>query len=98
MGWAAPHIDALLAGRSVKFRPVGKSMAGRIESGQLVTVVPLNSRVPKEGDVVLCRVRDAEYLHLVLAINGDCFKIGNNKGRVNGWTREVFGVCTRVEP
>jgi hypothetical protein len=34
---------------------------------------------------VLCKVRGAEYLHLVKAIQGSRFQIGNNRGHVNGW-------------
>jgi hypothetical protein len=35
--------------------------------------------------VVLCRVRGNEYLHIVKAIQGDRFEIGNNRGLINGW-------------
>ena len=33
-----------------------------------------------EGDFVLCKVKGAEYLHLVKAIKTDRFLIGNNRG------------------
>ena len=61
-------------------------MRPRIESGALCTVVPLataESLAP--GDVVLCRVRGVHYLHLVKAVDGERFLIGNNRGGVNGW-------------
>ena len=41
MGWAANHIARLKAGEAVSFRPRGNSMVGKIESGQLCTVVPI---------------------------------------------------------
>ena len=74
-------------------------MSGRVESGALCTVAP-RSGVPQVGDVVLCRVNGAEYLHLVKAVQPDRCLIGNNKGRINGWCSlsNVFGVLTKVEP
>jgi hypothetical protein len=42
MGWASRYIKKLLARESVSFRPHGHSMTGRIESGQLCTVVPID--------------------------------------------------------
>ena len=52
------------------------------------------------GDIVLCKVRGREYLHLVKAIQGPRFQIGNNRGRINGWVSgsAIFGKCVRVEP
>ena len=100
MGWAAGHIDRLGAGETVSFRPRGGSMAGKIESGQLCTVTPVDPSTLRVGDIVLCRVHGAEYLHLVKAIDADRFQIGNNRGRINGWisAASIFGKCVRVAP
>jgi len=54
MGWATPYIDRLKKGETVQFRPRGNSMSGKIESGQLCTVVPVRSEDLKVGDIVLC--------------------------------------------
>jgi hypothetical protein len=99
MGWAHNHIEQLLAGQTVSFRPRGHSMSGKIESGQLCTVEPVESAALKVGDIVLCKVNGREYLHLIKAIQGPRFQIGNNRGRINGWVSAgaVFGRCTRVE-
>ncbi len=100
MGWAANYIEKLKAGEAVLFRPRGGSMAGKIESGQLCTVIPIEDYSALEvGGIVLCKVAGNEYLHLIKAIQGDRFQIGNNKGRVNGWVGSgcIFGRCTRVE-
>ena len=99
MGWAAHHIEGLKRGETVKFRPRGHSMTGKVNSGQLVTVEPLADRVPQAGDIVLCKVRGAEYLHLVKAVRKDQFQIGNNRGGVNGWVtlNSIFGICVSVE-
>lgn len=101
MGWAQGHIARLRAGETVQFRPRGGSMAGRVESGQLCTVEPVTDHSAlAAGDVVLCKVRGAEYLHLVKAVRDGRFQIGNNRGHVNGWVgpSSVYGKLVRVEP
>ncbi len=92
--WATPYLPALAADEPVIFRPRGNSMTPRIKSGQVVTVVPLGKdENPAKGDVVLCKVKGAHYLHLVKAIAGDRFLIANNHGHENGWTERanIFG-------
>jgi len=80
MGWAAGYIAKLKLGETVSFRPCGGSMSPKIESGQLCTVAPVAPTQVRVGDIVLCKVRGAEYLHLVKAIQGSRFQIGNNRG------------------
>jgi Peptidase S24-like len=99
MGWAIGHIAKLKEGETVAFRPRGNSMVGKIESGQLCTVEPVDAEVLEVGDIVLCKVKGNEYLHLVKAIQGKRFLIGNNRGGINGWitARNIFGRCVSVE-
>lgn len=99
MGWAAGYIAKLLAGETVSFRPRGNSMKPKIESGQLCTVEPVDPALIEVGDIVLCKVRAAEYLHLVRAMRDGQFQIGNNRGRINGWIgpHSIFGRLVRVE-
>lgn len=75
MGWATEYITRLQRGETVKFRPRGASMKGKIESGQLCTVAPIEAEI-KIGDIVLCKVGGRQYLHLVKAVQGDRFQIG----------------------
>jgi len=98
MSWATRYIEKLLQGETVQFRPRGNSMSGKIESGQLVTIVPVMDRAPQVGDIVLCKVNGSQYLHLVKAISGERYQIGNNRGRINGWTarRNIFGICVDI--
>lgn len=100
MGWAMAYIEALKQSETVSFRPRGNSMKGKIKSGQLVTVTALADQELKKGDIVLCRVGRAEYLHLIKAIKGDRFQIGNNIGGINGWIGrdQIFGICTEIAP
>src|SRR5271167_4644841 len=99
MGWASAYIVGLQNGETVSFRPRGNSMTGKIESGQLCTVEPVDASALEVGAIVLCRVKGAEYLHLVKAIDSDRFQIGNNRGRINGWVTggSIFGRLVRVE-
>lgn len=99
MGWADGHIARLVRGETVQFRPRGNSMVGKISSGQLCTVEPLGERTLAVDDIVLCRVKGNQYLHLVKAIQGERYQIGNNRGGINGWItrRQIFGYLIAVE-
>lgn len=98
MGWANEYITRLQSGETVQFRPRGHSMRGKIESGQLCTIVPPTDEL-QVGDIVLCKVSGRQYLHLIEAIQGDRYQIGNNRGRINGWVSRngIYGKCVRVE-
>ena len=98
LDWASGHIARLQRGETVSVRPRGNSVKGKIDSGQLCTVAPVDPATLAVGDIVLCCVHGAEYLHLVKAIQGGRFQIGNNRGRINGWigANGIFGRCTRV--
>ncbi|MBA3464311.1 MAG: S24/S26 family peptidase [Deltaproteobacteria bacterium] len=100
MGWADGHIARLALGETVQFRPRGHSMTGKVNDGELCTVAPLAAdHVLKVGDIVLCRVNGSQYLHLIKAIQGERFQIGNNRGGINGWVtrRQIFGRLMAVE-
>ena len=99
MGWATHYIASLKAGETVQFRPRGDSMRGKITSGQLCTVEPVDAETLQVGDIVLCKVRSAEYLHLIKAVKANQFQIGNNRGGINGWISAgaIFGKCTEIE-
>ncbi len=85
MGWVNDARKELAAGRLVQVRPFGGSMRGRIESGQLVTLAPVQPSDLRVDDVVLVEWRGNFLLHLVKEIQGDQILIGNNLGKVNGW-------------
>ena len=99
MGWATEYIAQLQRGETVSFRPRGHSMSPKIESGQLCTVTPVDAAALVVGDIVLCKVKGSEFLHLVKAIQDERFQIGNNRGHVNGWIARgsIYGRCVRVE-
>jgi hypothetical protein len=65
----------------------------------LCAVAPADPSTLQVGDIVLCLVRGSEYLHIVKAIQGDRYQIGNNRGLINGWVggNSIFGKCVRLE-
>ncbi len=99
MSWATAHITRLQRGETVSFRPRGDSMRPRIRSGQLCMVAPVDPDDLSVGDVVLCKVRGNQYLHIVKALQGGRFQIGNNRGHINGWIGAggIFGRLVSVE-
>ena len=98
MSWATHAIEKLANGEVVQIRPRGNSMSGKIDNGDLVTITPIFETLEK-GDMVLCRVKGNDYLHLVKAVSGDRYLIGNNHGGINGWAmrNSIFGKVIKVE-
>ena len=85
MSWATFAIEALRRGEMVKIKPRGHSMQGKVNDGDIVTLAPCDPTKLAVGDIVLVHVKGHDYLHLVKAINGGRFQIGNNRGGINGW-------------
>jgi len=100
MGWATFAIDALKRGETVKVKPHGHSMRGRVNDGDTVTLAPVDPATLAVGDVVLVRVKGNILLHLIKAINGERFLIGNNRGKINGWVGRhcIYGIATEIDP
>ncbi len=99
MSWAKFAIEKLKNGETVQIRPRGHSMKGKVNDGDLVTIVPCNVEELSVGDIVLVRVKGNDYLHLIKAMNQDRFLIGNNRGGVNGWVGHscIYRLATKVE-
>lgn len=100
MNWASHAIETLQRGEPARVRPRGHSMRGRVEDGALVTVEPIGERSLQPGEIVLVRVHGHVYLHLIKAVQGERYLIGNNRGGTNGWVGRtaVYGVATAIEP
>lgn len=75
----------------------GNSMKPLIHSGQEHVLTPINWEDVEEGDIVYCKVKGNFYTHLVKAVDTvrGCL-IGNNKGGINGWTKQVFGKVIEI--
>lgn len=94
----ALHWKNALEGNVVTFKPRGQSMRGLIESGSQVEVSPCHTDRLEVDDIVLVKVKGNIYLHKILAIDGNRYLIGNNRGGTNGWTsgEKIAGLCTKV--
>lgn len=90
-------LNRLLAGETFVTSEKGNSMVPLIKSGQKHRLAPVALQDVKKGDIVYCKVKGRFYTHLVKAIdpNKGC-QIGNNKGNINGWTKDVYGRVIEV--
>ncbi len=90
-------VKRLLNGETFITKEHGNSMVPKIHSGQEHKLAPATWETVEVGDMVYCRVRKNYYTHLVKAKNKTqgC-QIGNNKGGINGWTKQVFGKVIEV--
>lgn len=82
----------LKEGKTFETSEKGNSMTPLIHSGQKHTLAPITWQECVKGDIVFCKVNGRYYTHLVLAkseVTGA--QIGNNHGKVNGWTKNVYG-------
>lgn len=72
-------------------------MKGLIKSGAKVVLAPLESN-PVKKDIVLVKVKGRVYLHLVHAVDGERFLIGNNIGGINGWVGRsaIYGTVKSI--
>jgi len=91
MNWASSAIDLLASGINAEIRPIGGSMRGLVESGDLVLLSPCDASSLSIGDIVLCRVGVKVYLHLVKGVSDSGILIGNNLGKINGYASEIYG-------
>lgn len=89
--------DRLLEGEIVITSEKGNSMVPLIKSGQEHKLIPISIDEVEIGDIVYCKVHGRFYTHLVKAKNEiQGLQIGNNHGRINGWTKQVYGKVIEV--
>jgi hypothetical protein len=101
VSWAKRAKKDLASGKRTVIKPKGNSMEPIVVSGATVTLDPIKDpKAVKKGDVVLCKVRGSDYLHLVHATRyGTQWLIGNNKGRTNGWVgaHAIYGKAVKID-
>lgn len=90
-------IEKLLAGETIISKESGNSMLPIIKSKQPVKIEPCTWEQAEVGDIVYCKVSGSLYTHKVVAKdpNKGC-QIANNKGHVNGWTKNVYGKVIEI--
>jgi len=85
-------VEKLLAGETIISKEPGNSMTPIIKSRQPVKLEPCGWEDVVPGDIIYCKVKGRYYTHWVKAKHTDRgVLIGNNKGRINGWTKNVYG-------
>ncbi len=91
-------LERLQNGEAIVTSEVGNSMVPLIYSGQKHELSPvLDWEDIEVGDIVYCKVSGRFFTHLVKAKNKDRgLQIGNNRGYINGWTKQVYGKVTKV--
>lgn len=91
-------LERLQNGESFITSEKGNSMVPLIYSSQEHELSPIENWEDIEvGDIVYCKVHGRFFTHLVKAKNQEKgLQIGNNKGHINGWTKQVFGKVTKV--
>jgi hypothetical protein len=85
-------LDRLARGETFVTSEKGNSMSPVLKSGQEHTLTPVHIDNVKVGDIVYCKVRGNFYTHFVKAKDSTkgCL-IGNNRGGINGWTKQIYG-------
>lgn len=90
-------LEELQNGRTIITSEKGNSMVPLIKSGQKHKLEPITIENVNIGDIVYCKVKGNYYTHLVKAKNDKkgCL-IGNNKGGINGWTKNIYGKVIEI--
>ena len=101
MSWIRMAQERLSQNQCAQVRPSGHSMTGVINHRDEVLLAPIATDRVEVGDAVLSRVAGQVYLHLVKSVDHAKGRllIGNNRGKINGWTSfsKVFGVAVMVD-
>jgi len=90
-------LEKLQNGETFITKEKGNSMNPLIKSGQNHLLAPATWESVLIGDAVYCKVKGNYFTHLVKAKDEQkgCL-IGNNKGGINGWTKQVYGKVIEV--
>lgn len=90
-------VEKLLSGETITSKEPGNSMMPIIKSRQPVILEPTIWTNVKIDDIVYCKVHSKYYTHIVKAIDvNKGVLIGNNKGHLNGWTKNVYGKVIKI--
>jgi hypothetical protein len=89
-------LDKLQKGESFTTSEKGNSMIPLIKSGQEHVLAPVKLEDVKCDDIVYCKVKGKFYTHLVKAVGERGVLIGNNRGGINGWTKQVYGKVIQI--
>ena len=72
-------------------------MVPKIKHRQPHRLAPVKLKDVEKGDIVYCKVNGRFYTHLVKGVSENRgLLIGNNRGKINGWTKKVYGKVIEV--
>ena len=92
-------IEAIRQDGECLIQGFGGSMETLLHSGGIFKFsAVLEDTVLEKHDIVFCKVNGSLFLHKITAINGDRIQIGNNRGKINGWTtrKNIYGKFVEV--
>jgi len=90
-------VTKLLSGETIISKEPGNSMLPLIKSKQPVKIQPITWEECEVDDIVYCKCKSNLYTHLVKAKDPKKgVLIGNNKGGINGWTKQVYGKIIEI--
>lgn len=93
----AKKIERLKRGESFVTTEHGNSMIPLIYSGQGHVLCPVEIADCEIGDIVFCVVDNCALTHLVTDTDLEKgLQISNNRGKINGWTKEIYGKVVEV--
>lgn len=92
-------VEKLQKGETIVTSERGSSMVPLIYSGQAHRLAPVKLEDVRKGDIVFCKIKGKYFTHLVKAVDSiRGLQIGNNRGLINGWTKNVYGKVVEVLP
>jgi hypothetical protein len=90
-------LERLQKGETFITSEKGNSMSPKIKSGQDHKLAPVKLEDVNIDDIIYCKVNGNYYTHIVKAKNDlKGVLIGNNKGGINGWTKNVYGKVIEI--
>ncbi len=92
-------LERLQKGETFTTKEHGNSMVPLIYSGQEHKLAPATLEEIQVGDIVYCKVKGNFLTHLVKAKDDQKgAQIGNNRGGINGWSKQIFGKVVEILP
>jgi len=89
-------LEKLINGETFITSENGNSMFPKIKSGQNHKLAPASISDINIGDIVYCKVKGNFYTHIVKAKGEKGCLIGNNHGKINGWTKSIYGKVIEI--
>lgn len=96
--WKVTKLSEMKKGETFITSEKGNSMTPLFKSGESHLLTPITIDDAKVGDAVFCKVKGSYYTHLVKAKDNEKgVLIGNNHGKINGWTKNIYGKAIKIE-